>query len=117
MAPYRQSNEIKSLSLAGHDVPVNKERRHGDAEEKATLAGRRKYTWNVDEMVPLARFGKKDDNRCDVCGASCTEVLFGVLHSQLRECSDDVCVCSFSRFGFCVCVCARACADRTPTKK
>ena len=84
MAPYRQSDEIKSLSLAGHAVPVNKERRRGDAEEKATLAGRRKYTWNVDEMVPFARFGKKDDNRCDVCGASCTEVLFGVLHSQFE---------------------------------
>ena len=32
-----------------------------DAEEDATFAGRRTYTWNVDEMAPLAWFGKRNE--------------------------------------------------------
>ena len=64
-----------SCTDAGHDVPVNKECRHefvwvvwtrlgkkqDNAEEDATFAGRRTYTWNVDEMAPLARAGKRDE--------------------------------------------------------
>ena len=60
---------------AGHDMPVNKERRHDfvwvvwtrpgkkqdNAEDDATFEGRREYTWNVDEMAPFAKFGKKYD--------------------------------------------------------
>ena len=57
------------------DVPVNKERRHefvwvvwtrqgkiqDNAEDDASFAGRREYTRNVDEIAPLARFGKRDE--------------------------------------------------------
>ena len=36
-------------------------KKEDDAEEEAAFAGGRKYTWNVDEMASLAKFGKKDE--------------------------------------------------------
>ena len=36
-------------------------KKQDNAEEDTTFAGRRTYTWNVDEMVPLARARKRDE--------------------------------------------------------
>lgn len=72
----RQSKEIKVLTGTLSEVPIAKDRRAGFVWVAAAKGLRRKYTWNVDEMDPLPKFEQAVDNTCDICGASCSEVLY-----------------------------------------
>ena len=48
-------------------------KKQDNAEDDPTSEGRREYTWNVDEMTPFAKFGKKYDKNCDISDACCTD--------------------------------------------
>ena len=54
---------MSSSGWPGHGrvVWTRLRKKQDNAEEDATFAGRRTYTWNVDEMAPLARAGKRDE--------------------------------------------------------
>lgn len=75
----RQSREIQSMVSTGLEVPIAKDKRAGFvwvAAARRAQGARKRYTWNVDEMEPLAPFKQAADNTCDICGASCSEVLY-----------------------------------------
>ena len=72
----RQSRAVLALAAEGGEVPVAKDQRAGYVWVAGAKGSRKRYTWNVDRMEPLPPFKDADDNTCDVCGCSCTEVLY-----------------------------------------
>jgi len=80
-----QSKEISGLckmhgSEAWHEVPIGKQHRHLYWwMASAIMHGKnliKRYTCNEHMMAAVPQFPRREDNTCDICGASCTEELY-----------------------------------------
>lgn len=82
---HRQSDEIKKLAEErnhqgdGDAVPIAKDARKHYVWVAATEPredGRKVYTLSTEKMKQSPEYAVREDNTCDICGASCTEELY-----------------------------------------